>query len=255
MNRLTAPSVLLAFAITAALSGTALADNPPDLSKVNGSLSTDAGREYGDIDTVNGSITINSDAIARNVDTVNGSITLDTRARVDDVSTVNGRIVARNGVQARSIETVNGSIVGVSNIKIAKSVEAVNGSIEIGAGSTVGENVETVNGSILLLSMRVGGNVGTVNGNITVGDGTVIGGNVTVKKPSNWGMSWGKPKVPRIVLGPNSTVKGNLVFEREVELYVHSTAKYGKIVYLEAEAGKAEALKPIVFTGKEPDFK
>ena len=91
--------------------------------------------------------------------------------------------------------------------------------------------------------------------NITVGDGTVIGGNVTVKKPGNWGMSWGKPKIPRVVLGPNSTVKGNLVFEREVELYVHSTAKYGKIVYLEAEAGKAEALKPIVFTGKEPDFK
>jgi len=75
-------------------------------------------------------------------------------------------------------------------------------------------------------------------------------------------MSWGKPKVPRIVLGPNSTVKGNLVFEREVELYVHSTAKYGKIIYmvshsstLEAGASNAEALKPVVFTGKEPDFK
>lgn len=252
MNRLTAPSVLLAFAITAALSGTALADNPPDLSKVNGSLSADAGREYGDIDTVNGSITINSDAIARDVDTVNGSITLDTRARVDDVSTVNGRIVARNGVQARSIETVNGNIVGVSNIKIAKSVEAVNGSIEIGAGSTVGDNVETVNGSILLLSMRVGGNVGTVNGNITLGTDAQVERNLTVRKPTGWGFNWGKPKVPRIILGPNSVVKGNLVFEREVELYVHTTAKYGEIKLTDKEAS---TVKPIVFSGKEPDIK
>ena len=152
-----------------------------------------------------------------------------------DLSKVNGSLVAEAGRTYGDIDTVNGSI----------TVEA----------KAVARNVETVNGSIKLLSLNVGGGVETVNGNITVDDGSVVGGNVTVKKPSNWGMSWGKPKVPRIVLGPNSTVKGNLVFEREVELYVHNTAKYGKIIYLEAEAGKAETLKPVVFTGKEPDFK
>ena len=136
----------------------------------------------------------------------------------------------------------------------APDLSKVNGSLVAEAGRTYG-NIDTVNGNIKLLALTVGGGVETFNGNITIGEDTVIGGNVTVKKPSNWGMSWGKPKVPRIVLGPNSTVKGNLVFEREVELYVHSTAKYGKIIYLEAEAGKAEALKPVVFTGKEPDFK
>jgi acetyltransferase-like isoleucine patch superfamily enzyme len=106
-----------------------------------------------------------------------------------------------------------------------------------------------------LLALTVGGGVETFNGNITIGEDTVIGGNVTVKKPSVVIMGWAKPKIPRVVLGPNSTVKGNLVFEREVELYVHSAAKYGKIIYLDAEAGKAEALKPVVFSGKEPDFK
>jgi acetyltransferase-like isoleucine patch superfamily enzyme len=153
------------------------------------------------------------------------------------------------------VETVNGSIVGVSNLRIEKGVEAVNGSIEIGAGSLVGGNVETVNGGITLLAMKVNGNVETVNGNITVGENTVIGGHLKVNKPKGWGMSWGKPKVPRIVLGPNSRVMGDLIFEREVELYAHSSAKYGKLIYVEAEAGKAEALKPIVFSGKEPDFK
>jgi hypothetical protein len=103
--------------------------------------------------------------------------------------------------------------------------------------------------------MKVTGNVETVNGNITVGEDSVVTGHLKVSKPTGWGINWGKPKVPRIILGPNSQVLGGLIFEREVELYVHATAKYGKITYLEAEAGKAEALKPVVFTGKQPDIK
>lgn len=250
MNRL-----ILTLALAAALPAAHASVGAPDLSKVNGSLTAEAGKTYGDIDTVNGSITLEDKAVARNVETVNGSITLDAFARALDVSTVNGRILLRNGAAARSVETVNGSIVGVSNLRVEKTVEAVNGSIELGAHSQIGGNVETVNGSIKLLSMKVAGNVETVNGNITVGEGSVVSGHVKVRKPTGWGINWGKPKVPRIVLGPNSQVLGGLIFEREVELYVHATAKYGKLTYLEAEAGKADALKPIIFTGKEPDIK
>lgn len=245
----------IALALIAALGASLAYADAPDLSKVNGSLTAEAGRTYGDIDTVNGAITVGEKAVARTVETVNGSITIEAMARVGDVGTVNGKIVLRNGASASSVETVNGAIVGVSNLRVENGVEAVNGSIELGAGSLVNGHVETVNGSITLLSMKVGGNVETVNGNITVGEGTVIAGNLKVSKPKGWGINWGKPKVPRIVLGPNSQVQGNLVFEREVELYVHTTAKHGKLIYLEAEAGKAEALKPIVFSGKQPDFK
>lgn len=246
--------LILALALAAALPAAHAAD-VPDLSKVNGSLTAEPGKAYGDIDTVNGSITVGDKAVAKDVETVNGSITLDTFSNVRDVSTVNGRILLRNGVTARSVETVNGSIVGVSNLRIEKTVEAVNGSIELGAHSLVGGNVETVNGSIKLLSMKLNGNLETVNGNITVGEDSVVSGHLKVSKPTGWGINWGKPKVPRIVLGPNSQVLGGLIFEREVELYVHATAKYGKLTYLEAEAGKADALKPVVFTGKQPDFK
>lgn len=250
MNRLA-----IVLTISTALAANLAHADAPDLSKVNGSLTAEAGRTYGDIDTVNGSISIEEKAVAQTVETVNGSITIEPLARVGEVSTVNGKIILRNGVSARSVETVNGSIIGVSNLRIEKGVEAVNGSIEIGANSLVGGNVETVNGSITLLSMKIGGNVETVNGNITIGENTVVAGHLKVNKPKGWGINWGKPKVPRIVLGPNSQIQGDLIFEREVELYVHSTAKYGKLIYLEAEAGKAEALKPIVFTGKQPDFK
>jgi DUF4097 and DUF4098 domain-containing protein YvlB len=231
MNRL-----ILTLALAAALPVTQASVAAPDLSKVNGSLTAEAGKTYGDIDTVNGSITLEDKAVARNVETVNGSITLDSFARALDVSTVNGKILLRNGAAARSVETVNGSIVGVSNLRVEKTVE-------------------TVNGNIKLLSMKVTGNVETVNGNITVGEDSVVTGHLKVSKPTGWGINWGKPKVPRIILGPNSQVLGGLIFEREVELYVHATAKYGKITYLEAEASKAEALKPVVFTGKQPDIK
>ncbi len=250
MNRL-----IIAFTACAVLATASASADAPDLSKVNGSLTAEAGKTYGSIDAVNGSITVEEKAVARSVETVNGGITIEALARVGAVSTVNGKIVLRNGVSAKSVETVNGSIIGVSNLRIEKGVEAVNGSIEIGAGSLVGGNIETVNGGITLLSMKVSGNVETVNGNITVGENTVVAGHLKVNKPTGWGMSWGKPKIPRIVLGPNSQVMGDLIFEREVELYVHTSAKHGKVIYLEAEAGKADALKPIPFSGKQPDFK
>ena len=55
------------------------------------------------------------------------------------------------------------------------------------------------------------------------------------------------------VLAAGSVVHGELVFEREVELYVHSSAKYGPVRYMESDKDKAGTLKPIVFTGKRPD--
>lgn len=245
--------LILAIALAAALGNAHAEQNAPSLSKVNGSLTAEAGKAYGDLDTVNGSITVEEKAAARDVETVNGSIVVDVQARADGISTVNGKIVLRNGVQAESVETVNGSIVGVSNLRVAKDVEAVNGSIEIGAGSQVGGTVATVNGGIKLLAMKVAGGLETVNGDILVGDGTEVAGGILVSKPKGWGINWGKRKVPRIVLGANSVVHGELVFEREVELFVHSSAKYGRIRYMESDKDKAGTLKPTVFTGKRPD--
>ena len=250
MNR-----IVLALVLSSSLGAAYASSDAPDLSKVNGSLTAKSGQTYGDVDTVNGSITLENKSVAKDVETVNGEITLDSFSRARDVSTVNGEIVMRNGVAARSVETVNGSIIGVSNLRIEQSVEAVNGSIEIGANSIVNGDVENVNGSIKLLAMQVKGNIETVNGNITIGENTVVTGNLTVKKPSGWGMSWGKPKVPRIVIGPNAQVQGKLIFEREVELYVHATAKHGAIEGEGTGSNAISAPKPIIFTGKEPDFK
>lgn len=238
--------LILSLALATAIPNVYAHGDMEDLSKVNGSVTAETGHAYGDVSTVNGSIRIESKATTKDVDTVNGEITVDSGAKIEDVSTVNGQIVLRNDVSARSVETVNGSIVGVSTIRVAKNVAAVNGSIEIGAHSVIIGNVENVNGNIKLLAMKVQGNVETVNGNITLGDNTEISGGITVRKPTGWGISWGKPKVPRIVIGPNAQVHGPLVFERDVELYVHSTATIH---------GKVTGASKVVYTDKVPNSK
>jgi hypothetical protein len=58
-----------------------------------------------------------------------------------------------------------------------------------------------------------------------------VHGGIKVEKP---GTSWmpihiGKHTPPRIIIGPNAIVDGPLVFEREVKLYVHSSARIGSV--------------------------
>ena len=56
--------LILAIALAAALGSAHAEQNAPSLSKVNGSLTAEAGKAYGDLDTVNGSITIRSGSAA-----------------------------------------------------------------------------------------------------------------------------------------------------------------------------------------------
>jgi len=58
-----------------------------------------------------------------------------------------------------------------------------------------------------------------------------VRGGLKVNKPtSNWmPIRFGGNRKPRIVVGPNAVVDGDLVFEREVTLYVHASARIGKV--------------------------
>lgn len=187
--------------------------SPPDISKTNGGVRTEANREYRDLESVNGGITVAEGVIARKASTVNGGITIE------------------SGAQLESAETVNGGISLGARAAVSRDVETVNGGIRIESGGEVGGNVETVNGGIALKAATVNGDLSTYNGSITVGADSVVHGGITVKKPNktgfNWG--WGKQKPPRVTIGENAEVKGTLFFEREVELQIHPTAKVGPI--------------------------
>ena len=198
---------------TALLLTLALATTPAlaqqDVSTVNGSVSADAGQAYGDLETVNGSVSIAAGAT------------------VEDASTVNGSITVGDKAQAASLETVNGAIRIGKDVQVRKDVETVNGSIFTDRGTTIGGNVDTVNGAIGLVGTQLAGGIETVNGDITVGIGSHVKGGIKVEKPRGWSM---KPRRdPRIIIGPNAVVEGQLVFERPVTLYVHTSARIGAV--------------------------
>lgn len=198
---------------TALLLTLALATTPAlaqqDVSKVNGSVSADAGQAYGDLETVNGSVSIAAGAT------------------VEDASTVNGSITVGDKAQAASLETVNGAIRIGKDVQVRKDVETVNGSIFTDRGTTIGGNVDTVNGAIGLVGTQLAGGIETVNGDITVGIGSHVKGGIKVEKPRGWSMKLRRD--PRIIIGPNAVVEGPLVFERPVTLYVHTSARIGAV--------------------------
>ena len=199
---------------TALLLTLALATTPAlaqqDVSTVNGSVSADAGQAYGDLETVNGSVSIAAGAT------------------VEDASTVYGSITVGDKAQAASLETVNGAIRIGKDVQVRKDVETVNRSIFTDRGTTIGGNVDTVNGAIGLVGTQLAGGIETVNGDITVGIGSHVRGGITVERPQSWFQSAPKRR-PRVVISPGAVVAGPLRFEREVDLYVHRSARIGPV--------------------------
>lgn len=202
MRSLVLISVLLA-------SSTAFAAGE-DISKVNKSIRAESGTEYGDLSTVNGSVTVDDGVVAESVETVNGSVRLSDRASVE------------------SAETVNGSVTLDRDVVVTDDVSSVNGAITVDRGGRIGGAIETVNGRIEIEATDVGKGLSTVNGDVTVGADSHVRGGILIEEPKgNWFS--GKSRPPRVVIGPNATVDGVLDFRREVELFVHDTAKVGTI--------------------------
>ncbi|GAA5083280.1 hypothetical protein GCM10025759_36070 [Lysobacter panacisoli] len=182
-----------------------------------------------DIDKVNGSITVEPGETVGNLETVNGSIRIGAGARTGHAETVNGSITVAENVQAGGLETVNGSIRVAGNGKLASDLETVNGGVFVDRGGDVNGHIETVNGAIGLVDTDLSGGITTVNGDVTVGIDSHVKGGIRYTKPNTSWISFNKPRDPKVIIGPNAVVDGPLVFERKVELYVHSTAKTGPI--------------------------
>lgn len=202
---------LIVLGLLAACS-TAYAQN--DVSKVNGSVEVAAGEHIGTASTVNGSVRLGDGARVKDATTVNGSIKAGNSVTIDeDATTVNG------GVHFGTKATVNGDIT------------TVNGDIFVPDGGNVKGDITTVNGGIGLVRAQVGKDITTVTGDVTVGIGSHVDGKLWVKKSKGgWnGLPLQITRIPTIIIGPNAVVQGGLVFEHQVKLYVHTSAKTGPI--------------------------
>ena len=202
-----------------------------DVSHINRSIHIGDGESAGDLDSVNGSITIGDNASVASAETVNGSVH-----------------IGANG-QAESLETVNGSITVGSNTIVQEGIETVNGAITLAADASSLDKIETVNGRVELgARAHAGAGIELVNGNVELKNAARVTGDIIVRKPNSLGWLSKQSKTPRVILGPNTVVNGNLVFEREVELYMHTSAKInGK------QDGPLAGGKGISFSGESPN--
>jgi len=199
-------------------------------ASINKSIKIEAGSESSGATSVNGSISVGENAVVTGgVRTVNGKIRVDAGANIENASTVNGSVRIADNVRSHSLSTVNGSVRVGESATVDGDIEAVNGRISVEKGSTVSDDVGNVNGQIELSGTEVGGDVSTVSGDIDIVDGSVVKGNIIVEEPSSWG--WGKSKTrkPRIVIGPGSTVEGVIELERQVDLFISTTASVGGV--------------------------
>ena len=181
----------------------------------------------GDGMTMNGDVTIgrNADASDSNFRTMNGRITIKDGARVSDCATVNGPVNVGDGAEAGDLKTVNGDLDLGRDARVKGSIKLVNGSVRLNKGSSVSGDIGTVNGRIELVTAEVGGDLSNVNGGMLVTAGSLVQGGIRIRDAD--GDPMGEP--PRIVIGPDSEVRGKLQFERDVELFVHETAHIGPV--------------------------
>jgi DUF4097 and DUF4098 domain-containing protein YvlB len=199
-------------------------------ASVNKSIKISAGSEADGATTVNGSISVGDGAIVTGtLQTVNGKIRVGEDSRIEDAQTVNGSLSVADGVESQELTTVNGSVSVGENAKVDGVIEAVNGSITVQKNTAVADDVGNVNGSIDLRGSEVAGDVSTVSGDIELQDAAVVMGNIIVEKPSSWGFGNKNSRKPKVIIGPDSEVRGKIELEREVDLYISESAKVGGV--------------------------
>lgn len=199
---------LISLALATALLAPLAAAAQEDISKVNGSVSVDAGQHAGDVHSVNGSVNVGDGAVVKEASTVNGSVHLGARA------------------QASSLHTVNGAETLAQDAQVSGEASSTNGSISLESGADVKGNVSNVNGAIRLDHAHVGGGIETTSGDINVGEASRVDGGIVVNEQHGWGYG---SRPPRVVIGPHAIVRGTLDFHREVVLQVSDSAQIGPV--------------------------
>jgi len=216
------------------------------LAGINDSIEIEAGAQSEGRSTVNGRIEVGSGAVINgSIETVNGSIQVDDDVQLESASTVNGKILIGSGFSANRVESVNGSIHIGESARLSGPLETVNGGIRLGAGGQVASDVQNVNGEIELEGSDVGGDLTTVSGDVFLGEGSVLRGDLIIEKPKDRGLRW-RHRKPRIVIGTNSQVLGEIRAEQEIELFMSDSAIIGSVV------GKASKADVQTFAGKRP---
>lgn len=213
----------------------------------NKSVTIDAGSHAEGASTVNGSITVGRGAtVTGSLETVNGAIRVEQDAVIKGGETVNGGVKLGAGVKAEDISSVNGAIRIDENVTIDGELSVVNGRISIASGSKISGDISNVNGEIQIAGAEIRGDLSTVNGDVALDEGAILRGTLTVQKPGGTRPGGRNSRTPKVIIGPGSEVVGEIVAEREIELYISESAKVGGV------SGVMSMEKAIRFSGNRP---
>lgn len=175
--------------------------------------------------TVNGRIEVGAGAeVSGDLRTVNGSVRIGKQARVGDLNSINGSIMLADRVQVGAVTTVNGSVTLGNGARVAGALGAVNGALRGAGGAIIDGDVRTVNGPIELRGVTVRGAVGNHAGDVRLLDGTLVEGDLELAEPDH-----ANKRSDAVVIGVGVQVRGVLRAARPVRLFVHPSARLGKI--------------------------
>jgi hypothetical protein len=162
------------------------------------------------------------------VATVNGAISIDDNAKLGTAKTVNGDIYLGAHAMAASLATVNGAITADKGSRVSGEITSVNGTLSLLDDSEVNGSLTNVNGKIVVTNAHVAGGITTVGGDVAVNGLARVDGGIWVKN-LNLGVLPAGDRVPRVVIGPGATVRGEMRFEHKVKLFVSDRATVGSI--------------------------
>ena len=188
---------------------------PIELKTVNGEISVGKGYSLNDVKTVNGEIHLGPEIVAKHVRTVNGDIDLERGSVVDSLSAVNGNV-------------------RVNNSKVVGDTRTVNGRIQTRDNTHIGGSVTTSNGRIALVDTIVERDVAMSDGKINLNN-TVVKGNIIVREKRFWDFLDFDIFPPKVIIGPNSIVEGDIIVRRKAKLFVHESAKIASVEGVQAE--------------------
>ncbi len=183
----------------------------PDINNGDRRVVVATGTQVNDVRNINGRVTVEAGASARNIRTYNGRI-----------------IIEGNGFVSGNVDTYNGGIRAIGGGEIKGNAEAFNGDIVL-AHMTVGQNVQTANGRIDLSNVAIGENVETNGGDVML-ENSIVEKDLIIHKRKGFNFFELPVFRQKVVIGPESQIKGSLMVRRKVQLYVHETARINNIV-------------------------
>ncbi len=202
-----------------------------DTTSGNVVLDADA-RVFGKIDVTSGDITLGPRAQSATIDSTSGNVHVMQSAIVNGaIDTTSGDVRLMAGARSNGIDTSSGNVELAANVSVNGTIDTSSGYV-VGTAAQIMGSIDTSSGDISLTASRVNGSVLTNSGRVHVVMRSVIGGNLKLRK-NNCDWSWFsscKTQETTVIIGANSAINGALIAERPVRLYVHPSARVGRII-------------------------